>query len=516
MTSHLLLSVVLAGSGVCPGSGYLGPCPADVNGDGTVSTPDVLELLAGWGFNPCARADLDGNREVNVVDFLALLAQWGPCPPTNIVNIGTCRELNQPGTTYVLQADPPMATDTCFTITADDVILDGNGHAISGEGGSGAYGVSAIGHRRLVIRNLRITGFWRGINFVGVNDSLVEDNEFESIPLQAVYLDGNSDRNTIRSNSLDSVNFAGVQVNWGDDNAIRCNTIVNSGILLGGGAVLLSEFINYGNTIADNTMISDGGMADGVVVRPGSNETCVIGNTVISAFFDAFDINSDDNHVQDNLVDNRLTSGDTITLRGGASGNTLIDNVILGGASGYRMNGLHDTVIRGGRVEGTGNAALAPAAILVKGPCSGITIDGVTILGSLAEDFRVEALIDDLHVIDTPVGSYTIGPGLAAGLTVEDSANGLINFLAPVSGSGAAFSSDIQVSFNSALVDSLSQPGLDSPAEITLRGLPFADPVILRDGQVCPEPECTLLSYEGGTAVFRVESWTEYSIGEAP
>jgi hypothetical protein len=70
-------------------------------------------------------------------------------------------------------------------------------------------------------------------------------------------------------------------------------------------------------------------------------------------------------------------------------------------------------------------------------------------------------------------------------------------------------------------VDASSQPGLDSPAEITLRGLSFTDAVILRNGEECPpEDGCTLLSYEGGTAVFRVESWsgtrTEYSIGERP
>ena len=61
----------------------------------------------------------------------------------------------------------------------------------------------------------------------------------------------------------------------------------------------------------------------------------------------------------------------------------------------------------------------------------------------------------------------------------------------------------------------------DSPAEITLRGLSFTDAVILRNGEECPpEDGCTLLSYEGGTAVFRVDSWsgsrTEYSIGERP
>jgi hypothetical protein len=493
-----------------------------MNGDGTVGVSEFLEVLAAWGLNPCARADLDGDREVDVVDFLAVLAQWGPCPPTTIVNISTCQVLDQAGTTYVLQADLPMVTDSCFSITADDIILDGNGHTITGDDGTDHDGVNANERQRLVIRNLTITDFGRGINLVGTDDSLIEDNDFESISSQAVSLDGNSDRNTIRDNSIDGAIYGGIQVNSGDDNAIKCNTISNSALQPAGvvGAILLGWDVSCGNTIADNTMISDGGMAAGVLVKAGSDETCVIGNTVINAYFDAIDINSNHNHIQDNTVDNRLGSGDTITLRGGASGNTLIDNDILGGHSGYRMNEFHDSVIMGGEVEGTGVLG-ASAAIVVKGPCSGITIDGVTILEALAEELRVEALINDFHFVDMSIGSYTIGPGLAEGLVVEDAAEGLIRFLEPVSGSGAALSSDIQITHNSAIVDASSQPGLDSPAEITLRGLSFADPVILRDGEECtPEDGCMLLSYEGGTAVFRVGSWwesrTEYSIGESP
>ena len=30
-------------------SGPLEPCPADLNGDGVVAVPDLLELLAAWG-----------------------------------------------------------------------------------------------------------------------------------------------------------------------------------------------------------------------------------------------------------------------------------------------------------------------------------------------------------------------------------------------------------------------------------------------------------------------------------
>jgi subtilisin family serine protease len=55
------------------------PCPADLNGDGSVAIEDFLELLSSWGPNPGHPADLDGDGSVGITDFLTLLATWGPC-----------------------------------------------------------------------------------------------------------------------------------------------------------------------------------------------------------------------------------------------------------------------------------------------------------------------------------------------------------------------------------------------------------------------------------------------------
>jgi hypothetical protein len=54
---------------------------ADLNGDGSVGTADMLALLAEWGpAAPGEPADFDGDGEVGTSDFLRLLAEWGPCP----------------------------------------------------------------------------------------------------------------------------------------------------------------------------------------------------------------------------------------------------------------------------------------------------------------------------------------------------------------------------------------------------------------------------------------------------
>ncbi len=56
------------------------PCPADLDGDGSVGASDLLLLLVSWG--PCrgCSADFDGNGTVGASDLLTLLANWGPCP----------------------------------------------------------------------------------------------------------------------------------------------------------------------------------------------------------------------------------------------------------------------------------------------------------------------------------------------------------------------------------------------------------------------------------------------------
>jgi hypothetical protein len=56
--------------------------PGDLDGDGLVSTGDLLILLSAWG--PCPKpcppscaADLDGDCQVATSDLLILLAAWG-------------------------------------------------------------------------------------------------------------------------------------------------------------------------------------------------------------------------------------------------------------------------------------------------------------------------------------------------------------------------------------------------------------------------------------------------------
>ncbi|MCH8969687.1 MAG: PQQ-dependent sugar dehydrogenase [Planctomycetes bacterium] len=66
--------VAADGSNAC-----VAPCPADLDGNGTVGAFDLALLLGAWGPNPGHPADFDGDGNVNAFDLAQLLGDWGPC-----------------------------------------------------------------------------------------------------------------------------------------------------------------------------------------------------------------------------------------------------------------------------------------------------------------------------------------------------------------------------------------------------------------------------------------------------
>ncbi|MDY7110257.1 MAG: plastocyanin/azurin family copper-binding protein [Planctomycetota bacterium] len=52
-------------------------CPADFDGDGAVTTADLLTLLGAWG---TSEGDVDGDGDTDTADLLELLGAWGACP----------------------------------------------------------------------------------------------------------------------------------------------------------------------------------------------------------------------------------------------------------------------------------------------------------------------------------------------------------------------------------------------------------------------------------------------------
>jgi len=72
------------------------------------------------------------------------------------------------------------------------------------------------------------------------------------------------------------------------------------------------------------------------------------------------------------------------------------------------------------------------------------------------------------------------------------------------------------ISFNRVELDSSHLLGFNDSARVSLFGLSFSNPQILRDGVVCPESICSEVSYAAGTLSFNVTGFSVYSARETP
>jgi parallel beta-helix repeat protein len=134
------------------------------------------------------------------------------------------------------------AAGTLVNIIADNVVLDCNGHAITGTAGAGGttFGLAGSDRRNIVVRNCRISGFMYGIYLVGHagGGHLVEDNLLSGNYYAGMYVVG--DGSTVRRNrvfdsggSTVSVSAFGIEV--GDSVEVLDNTVVNVAASPGGG-----------------------------------------------------------------------------------------------------------------------------------------------------------------------------------------------------------------------------------------------------------------------------------------
>jgi hypothetical protein len=105
---------------------------------------------------------------------------------------------------------------------------------------------------------------------------------------------------------------------------------------------------------------------------------------------------------------------------------------------------------------------------------------------------------------------------------LEDIRYGKICFLQPINLVNDANISDrlvdldthANISFDKAGLNSAALPNFNRPAIIWLYNLSFINPVVLRDGVLCPTSICRIESYINGTLKFNVTSFSYYSAEE--
>lgn len=366
--------------------------------------------------------------------------------------ISACGELNDAGKTYVLSYDL-SANNSCFTVGADNITIDGAGHTITGDGKVGHFGVVAENHNGLTIKNTTFKDFDYGVHLTGVNNSTIENDTFTTNSYGLV-LHGGS-HTTIRNNTATDNSVNGFYIE-STDGTITGNTSHNNNVGIG---LVTSEH----NTVSSNNVYSN----DRGILLLGSNNNTLTGNTSNgNSYGIALEVGSNGNTLTGNTADNN-----NVAVSLGSSGN-IIDGLTINNSASRAIRFFDqsstDNTIKNATVSGTQNGGLD---LSFDAASSNAGVAGVN--GTLLYNTPLLR-----YSIATPGGKLTVGNQYGQVALTQNAA-----------GSGDNFSNDIRIENNKITIAEGSVVGV--PAEITLQGLGTSSstPTVYKNGAACTE--CT-------------------------
>jgi len=279
-----------------------------------------------------------------IVPFIAITP--ARAAPTQV---GSCTTLSSPGT-YELSGNITNASALeCIEITSGDVLFDGNGYTIDGQGAVESVGVSiqnadtlseATPLRNVTVRDIEATNWQFGIRGGKMTEGTVADVTLRSNRYGVGFL--RSSQNTIESAAIDSSGYYGVFVgSASSENTIRDGTVSESaihGVYSSGEnntyrnlTVSASEYAGFrlnatnASEIVDSTVRDSG--TDGVQLR--STEGAVVRDTIVEN-------NSGDGVLVEGGTEDRFVesvfraNGKTgIRLRGASTNTTLVNSTAI-------------------------------------------------------------------------------------------------------------------------------------------------------------------------------------------
>jgi len=243
--------------------------------------------------------------------------------------------LNAADTTYTLTQDV-ASEGTCFTIGAENVTLDCDGHTINySQFSIGSAGVDVNGYSFATIRNCNLVQGGPGL-----------DNPY------GVLLNPGSDNSTIENNTVTSTNGFCISLSSSSGSTIRNNVLTSTdgyGITLSDGSS--SNIINDNSIDATGTDV--GSNIAGVYIESNSNGNNATGNNVTVT--DGFGVYITDNAMGNSFASNNVTAtGSNVAglyLESGSTNNTFTNNTVTS-AFGVYIISCTDNTFTGNNVTG--------------------------------------------------------------------------------------------------------------------------------------------------------------------
>ncbi len=166
-------------------------------------------------------------REKKFVILMAFLTLiFGIGLGSSVTEISSCQTISSPGE-YVLNQSL-VATDTCFIIDSDDVILDLGGFSVTSNDFPFYNGIEATSQDNISIKNGSIYDFGRGIEFSGISNSSISNFFINSSYGNGILISSSQDNNL--SNIIVSYSNAtsGIYLGSNSNNIILTNITSNS------------------------------------------------------------------------------------------------------------------------------------------------------------------------------------------------------------------------------------------------------------------------------------------------
>ncbi|MEM3505164.1 MAG: NosD domain-containing protein [Archaeoglobaceae archaeon] len=303
----------------------------------------------------------------NNIDYLPLSTRT-PSPPTDI---SQCTEITKSGYYRLVNSISGLLSgkDYCIKISANNVVLDGQGFSITGTGSGKGIFVQADS---VTIKNVSVSGYYDGIFL-----SLSSNNTIENCTLSGNYEEGihlySSNNNVIRSNKV-SGNVRGIYLHSSSNNLMENNMISNNndyGIHLSSSSdniVKNNDFTNCGLVVYDsyNNRVENN-YVNGKPLVYLENAS----NRIISNAGQVILVNSNNITVRDLVISNatigiELWNSSNVSIRDctisgnyfgiylGSSGNNVIKSCIISGNNhfGIYLNSSGNNLIENNMILG--------------------------------------------------------------------------------------------------------------------------------------------------------------------
>lgn len=418
---------------------------------------------------------------VAVVAALLVASMAGPAVVTaqesSPQTITSCTTITEPGT-YTLGSDIANASaNPCIDIESSDVVLDGNGHSITGDGDGIA--VAAIAHEErtqdpyanVTVQDLRVESWGAGVELVVTDDATVTDvavtdsavgvrvgNHSRARPGYS----GSAHGTAVTDSTFEEVG-SGVVVQVSNHVEVVDDTVTNyddAGVEL--------DTVNNA-TVRDNEIVSPNGSGPAVYVRAvepalndGSFHNVIESNRIVDAPVDV-ELHSDD--VQHNqIVENDVTNG-SISVSGErrpASDTLVADNRLTD--SDITVWFASNVTVEDNTLANPGDAPEESILLHDAGPN---TVRNNTITGANV-GVRMENLAAENTVVDNRVTNSDVGVSIGedsvnntvAGNTLANDGNGVEVSLVDSFKEGTNYvrGNDVVNNENGVLVEATDQP----------------------------------------------------------